>query len=138
MNLIQLEQAYKTFISNLENWAPEGIIEVDFALLEKTGLLNAESFSEEYPHYFHVIEARDKVLLFNHRFVVWIVPKIIHELPTTIVMIALISEQHLNLEIVFSTQGTYNTPKCILKLLKYYLSEVTDTEDSLSSINIPS
>ncbi|MCB1080535.1 MAG: hypothetical protein KDK69_01820 [Chlamydiia bacterium] len=139
MNPIQLDQAYNEFISNLPSWIPEGIIEVDLSLLEETGLLTHESFEEDknqeqLPHYFHVIETPDKVTLFNHQFAIWIVPKIVDDNPTTVVMIALISDKHPHLEIVFSTQGVYNTPKFVLRLLKYYLSEVIDTEEAISSI----
>lgn len=139
MNPIQLDQAYNEFISNLQSWIPEGIIEVNMALLEETGLLNYESFEEDknqeqLPHYFHVIETSDKVSLFNHQFVIWIIPKIVDENPTTMVMIALIADKQPHLEIVFSTQGVYNTPKFVLRLLKYYLSEVIDTEEAISSI----
>lgn len=139
MNPIQLDQAYNEFISNLPSWIPEGIIEVNFELLEKSGLLDHKSFekaeSEQLPHYFHVIETADKVTLFNHQFVVWIVPKIIDETPTTIVLIALINESRPHLEIGFSTKGVYNTPKFVLRLLKYYLMEVIDTEEAISSID---
>lgn len=139
MNPIQLDQAYNEFISNLASWIPEGIIEVDMPLLEETGLLTHEAFEEDknqeqLPHYFHVIETPDKVTLFNHQFVIWIVPKIVDDNPTTVVMIALISDKQPHLEIVFSTQGVYNTTKFVLRLLKYYLSEVIDTEEAISSI----
>lgn len=139
MNPIQLDQAYNEFISSLQSWIPEGIIEVDMALLEETGLLNYATFEdtqnqEQLPHYFHVIETPDKVTLFNHQFAVWIVPKIVDDNPTTIVMISLISQGRPHLEIAFSTKGVYNTPKFVLRLLKYYLSEVIDTEEAISSI----
>lgn len=139
MNPIQLDQAYNEFISNLSSWIPEGIIEVDIALLEDTGLLTHASFEEDknqeqLPHYFHVIETPDKVTLFNHQFAIWIVPKIVDENPTTIVMISLVSNGRPHLEIVFSTKGVYNTPKFVLRMLKYYLSEVIDTEEAISSI----
>ena len=139
MNPMQLDKSYNEFISNLPSWIPEGIIEVNITLLEDTGLLTYESFEddqhpEQLPHYFHVIETSDKVTLFNHQFAVWIVPKIVDENPTTIVMIALICNETPHLEIAFSTQGVYNTPKFILRVLKYYLSEVIDTEEAISSI----
>ncbi|QVL55572.1 MAG: hypothetical protein KFB95_09760 [Simkaniaceae bacterium] len=139
MNPIQLDQAYNEFVSSLSSWIPEGIIEVDMSLLEETGLLTHASFEEDnnqeqLPHYFHVIETPDKVTLFNHQFAIWIVPKIVDENPTTIVMISLITDGRPHLEIVFSTKGVYNTPKFVLRLLKYYLSEVIDTEEAISSI----
>ncbi len=140
MDPIQLDQAYNEFISNLASWIPEGIIEVNIELLEKIGLLKHKSFeenqsAEQLPHYFHVIETTDRVTLFNHQFAIWIVPKIVDETPTTIVLISLLHQNHPHLEIVFSTQGVYNTPKFVLKLLKHYLSEVLDTEEEISSID---
>lgn len=138
MNPIQLDQAYNEFVSNLSSWIPDGIIDVDMSLLEETGLLSIESFEdkseEQLPHYFHVIETPDKVTLFNHQFAIWIVPKVIDDNPTTIVMISLVSNGCPHLEIVFSTKGVYNTPKFVLRVLKYYLSEVIDTEEAISSI----
>lgn len=139
MNPIQLDQAYNEFISSLPSWIPEGIIEVDMALLEETGLLTHAAFEddnnqEQLPHYFHVIETADKVTLFNHQFAIWIVPKVVDDNPTTIVMISLLKNERPHLEIVFSTKGVYNTPKFVLRLLKYYLTEVIDTEEAISSI----
>jgi hypothetical protein len=139
MNPTQLDQIYHEFISNLSSWIPEGIIEVDLKLLEEAGLLSSESFeekqeSEQLPHYFHVIETSEKVTLFNHQFVIWIIPKIVDETPTTVVMIALVTADKPHLEIVFSTNGVYNTSKFVLKLLRHYLSEVIDTEQAISSI----
>lgn len=139
MSPIQLDQAYNEFISNLPRWIPEGIIDINIQLLEEIGLLHHKTFEgkedkEQLPHYFHVIETNDKVTLFNHQFAIWITPKMIDENPTTMVLIALINANVPHLEIVFSTKGVYNTPKFILRLLKYYLSEVIDTEQVISTI----
>ncbi|MEM7175107.1 MAG: hypothetical protein AAF443_04160 [Chlamydiota bacterium] len=139
MNPIQLDEAYNKFISNLQSWVPDGIVEVDLSLLEKTGLLQHSAFEdkeqvEQLPHYFHVIETADKVTLFNHQFVIWIVPKVVDEVPLTVTLIALMKTGLPHLEIVFSTKGVYNTPKFVLRLLKHYLSEVIDTEEAISSI----
>ena len=139
MNPIQLDEAYNKFISNLPSWVPDGIVEVDLSLLEKTDLLQHAAFEdkeqvEQLPHYFHVIETADKVTLFNHQFVIWIVPKVVDEIPVTVTLIALMKTRQPHLEIVFSTKGVYNTPKFVLRLLKHYLSEVIDTEEAISSI----
>ena len=139
MNPIRLEEAYQEFISNLPRWIPEGMIEVNMELLKEAGLLNYQSFEkgqseEELPYYFHVIETSEKVTLFNHKFAIWILPKLIENYPTTIVMIALMLHGKPHLEVVFSTTGVYNTPKFVLKMIKYYLSEVIDTEEAISSI----
>jgi hypothetical protein len=35
----------------------------------------------------------------------------------------------------FSTAGVYNTPKCVLKVLRHYLTEVIDTESIIDSLD---
>lgn len=139
LNPIELEDSYQEFMTNLTSYAPDGIVDVNLQLLSELGILEVEQFedeqdSEEFPHYFHVIETSEKVTLFNHQFAVWIVPKLINGNPTTLTLISLISEDQPNLEIVFSTSGLYNTPKYVLKVLKSYLSDVLDTEAVISSI----
>ena len=139
LNPIELDEAYHQFVSNLKQYVPDGIIEVDLELLNALGVLEYEEVaedqdSEEFPHYFHVIETSDKVTLFNHQFAVWIVPKMIDGIPTTLTLISLITDEIPNLEIAFSTSGIYNTPKYVLKVLKSYLSDVLDTEAVISSI----
>lgn len=139
-NPLQLDRAFELFMSDLAKWTPEGVVEVDLELLNSTGLLNASEFEEEttndhLPHYFNVIETSEKVTLFNHQFAIWIVPKIVHETPITLVLISLLqanTEPHL--EVVYSTKGVYNTPKFVLKVLRHFLSEVIDNEEAISSI----
>lgn len=115
------------------------MIEVNMPLLERIGLRQHEApeengGDEQLPCYFHVIETQEKITLFNHQFVVWIVPKIMDGNSTTVVMIALITEKRPHLEVTFYTQGAYNTSKFVLRVLKHYLSEVIDTEEEISSI----
>ncbi|MDX8431078.1 MAG: hypothetical protein SNF33_04660 [Candidatus Algichlamydia australiensis] len=133
-----LEETFTKFMQEFPKCVPDGIISVDLKLLRDLGLLDAEEDeedSEEFPHQFHVIETDEKVTLFNEEFAIWIVPKIIDELPTTLTLISLLSGEKPKLEIVFSTSGIYNTPKFVLKVLRYYLSEVLDTEEAISSIH---
>jgi hypothetical protein len=88
-------------------------------------------------HYFQVLETPDKVTLFNEQFVVWILPKVVQEIPLTLTFIGRLQTTKANLELVFSTTGVYNTPKFILKVLEHFLTEVIDTEAIISSINKP-
>ncbi|MCK4934172.1 MAG: hypothetical protein KAR79_01155 [Simkaniaceae bacterium] len=139
MNPNQLDETFNEFASNIAGWIPEGIIEVNMELLEELGLLQGSKLEEDIspdqlPHYFHVIETSEKVTLFNHQFVVWIVPKSLEDTSTTLVFIALLTSKKPHLEIVFSTGGVYNTPKYVLKILRHYLTEVIDTEEAISSI----
>lgn len=136
---IQFEEDYRRFISDLSTHAPDGVIEVNLELLNELGLLDEEHWTddedeEKFPHAFHVIEANDKVTLYNEQFVIWISPKMINGEPLTLTLISLITDDAPCLEIVFSSKGIYNTPKCILKILKLFLEEVIDTQDVISSI----
>ena len=132
-----LEETFTKLMQEFPKCAPDGIISVDLKLLRDLGLLDSEDEddSEEFPHQFHVIETDEKVTLFNEEFAIWIVPKVIDALPTTLTLISLLRENSPKLEIVFSTSGIYNTPKFVLKVLRYYLSEVLDTEEAISSIH---
>ncbi|MBM3198775.1 MAG: hypothetical protein FJZ58_05935 [Chlamydiae bacterium] len=142
MNPIQLEEAYKDFTANLSKWAPDGCIEVNLQLLQSLGLLrdwdDVPSSSESLSQQFHVIETHEKVTLFNDQFAVWIVPQTHTQIPSTLVMLALIQHKKPHLEIVYTTSGVYNTPKYILKLLQHFINEVIDTESVISSIDTSS
>jgi len=138
---IRLEEAFKEFTENFQKWMPDGIIPVNLNVLNQLGLLNHKDFehssTDNLMHYFHVMETPDKVTLFNERFAIWIVPKMVDNFPTTLTFIALLQNNLPHLEIVFSTEGVYNTPKYILKILQHFLTEVTDTEAIISAINKP-
>lgn len=141
LNPVQLEQAYSDFSTDLKTHLPDGVIDVDLFLLKELDLLkdiddeDDELLQSQFPFYFHVIETNDKVTLFNNQFAVWIVPQVINEVPTTLTLISLIQEdEQPRLEIAFTTSGIYNSPKCVLKVLRYFLTEVIDTESVIESI----
>ncbi|MCI5052475.1 MAG: hypothetical protein MRY21_05000 [Simkaniaceae bacterium] len=142
LNPVELEQTYCEFMKNLRRWLPDGIIDVDLFLLKEFDLLGEDDEDEnenilqsQFPFYFHVVETADKVTLFNNQFAVWIVPKVIQGVPTTLTLISLVEDEtDPKLEIVFTTSGIYNTPKTVLKVLRYFLTEVIDTEAVIQSI----
>ena len=140
LNPQKLESFYEAFMSDINHHLQDGITQVDLSLLKNQGLLNQtdqeeNEIREQFPFYFHVIENQEKVTLFNNQFVVWIVPKVIDEVPTTLTIITLVKQDKPQIEIVFSTVGIYNTPKYVLKVLRHYLTEVIDTEEELASIS---
>ena len=140
MNPNKLEDSYKEFIFDLAKWVQDGIIHVDLALLKKFDLLNKTPEEEkeiqaQFPFYFHVLESNEKVTLFNNQFAVWIITKVVDETPTTLTLIALMTNTKPRLEIVFSSAGAYNTPKNVLKVLRHFLTEVLDTEEEIASIS---
>jgi len=139
LNQQKLEKSYKEFTKDLSKYLQDGMIEVDLNLLKDLNLLNKSPEEEkeiqsQFPFYFHVVENNEKVTLFNNQFVVWIIPKVVNDLPTTMTLIALVTKDNPRLEIAFSTTGVYNTPKYVLKVLRHYLTEVIDTEEEIASI----
>ena len=138
LNPIQIEEAYKGFISDLPKNAHDGIIFVNLKFLYELGLLNwiheDQDSRDNLTQYFHVIESAEKVTLFNEQFVVWIIPRSEKETQLTYVLIALNHQDKLNLEIVFTTTGVYNTPRYVLKILQHFLLDVLETEAALLSM----
>ncbi len=134
----ELEEIYKNFTENFQKWVPDGIIQIDLETLAEMGLLNREDFDEEEPdevtQFFHVVETPDKITLHNEKFVIWIVPKIVDELPTTLTYLSQVLKKKPHLELVYATAGVYNTPKFILKVLQRFLIDVVDTDAVISSI----
>lgn len=134
----QMEESYQQFMSNLNNWAHDGVLHIDLQILHELGLLASMQHDiggpEDLTQYFHVLESPEKVTLFNEQFVIWIVPKMDREIPVTYVLIALSQPKEAHLEIVFTTEGVYNTPRYVLKVLQYFLVDMLETEETLTSI----
>lgn len=138
LNPAQIEDAYKGFMENLSNWIHDGIQYVDLKFLHDQSLLNSlhddKDDSEDLTQYFHVIESVEKVTLFNEQFIVWIMPRSEGDQQMTYVLIALNHENvPPHLEVVFATQGVYNTPRHVLKVLQHYLLDMLDTEATLTA-----
>ena len=139
LNPLQIEEAYKEFMGNLPKCAHDGVIQVDLHFLHGIGLINTlldddPAETDDLTQYFHVVESAEKVTLFNEQFAVWIVPRTEQDIPITYILIALNHQDKLNLEIVFSTTGVYNTPRYVLKILQYFLLDCLDTEATLTSM----
>lgn len=133
----QIEQAFRDFAANMQAFAHDGVIRIDLKFLHDTGLLStlqsASAEPEDLSQFFHVIESPEKVTLFNEQFIVWIVPKTDEENPSTLVLIGLAHPEKPSLEVVFTTQGVYNTPRYVLKILQHFLSDVSETEAALNT-----
>jgi hypothetical protein len=136
LNPVQIEEAYKEFSTNLTKWAHDGITPINLQFLHDQGILptltEEQGDADDLTQYFHVIESVEKVTLFNEQFIVWIIPKAEGEGSQTFVMIALNHPEKANLEVVFATQGVYNTPRYVLKVLQHYLVDMLETEETLT------
>ena len=140
MNAVQLEAKYQEFMQSLPEHAPDGIIEVDLAMLQTWGLLtnmeeSLNGTNESLAHYFHVIETAEKITLYNDRFVVWIVPQMVAHEPVTYAIVGTITSTDLNLEVVFATRGVYNASKIVLRILERFLEEIEENELLLARLS---
>lgn len=133
-----LEQHFQNFIKNLPAYLPDGISLVDIRLIEELGLLSMENIDSDKEdslnHYFHVLETADKITLYNDAFSIWIVPHNGETVSKTFIFIALMQQENPHLEMAFYTDGVFNTPKYIMKILQHYLTEVQDVEAVIASI----
>ena len=139
MDPVKIEASYKEFMTNLSEWAHDGILKIDLHVLHDLNLLDSmkedHDDTDDLTQYFHVVESAEKVTLYNDQFLVWIVPKMDEQQPMTYVLIALCQQDHApHLEIVFETSGIYNTPRYVLKILQHFLADVLETEQTLTSI----
>lgn len=129
------ESDYHEYMSDLKRHVPDGIVEIDLSLLQELGLLASEEESEDdestLTHNFYVVESSDKLTLFNQKFVVWIVPKMVEQTPTTYTLIALNEKRKTRLEMVFSTAGVYNHSNLVLRILEKFLEQIEENEDEI-------
>lgn len=137
-SMADLEAAYQKYTADLTHWLPDGLQEVDLALLQRLDVLGSleDGVSPEgdITQYFHVVESPEKITLFNDRFVVWIVPELVEGKPVTYCLIGLNHPDSTKLEIGFAASGVYNTSKMVLRILEHFLKDIRDTEDLLTEI----
>lgn len=133
-NLTEIDQTFKKFMANLDEYLPEGLLQVDINLLKELELLNFYKDKDlSFTRYFQVVETDEKITLINEQFIVWIVSEKIQDVSATYVFIAL-NKPEPHLEIAFSVSGVYNTSRLVLRLLEKYLEEIDEVEESISHI----
>jgi hypothetical protein len=137
---IPYESSFQEYTKDLSKWAPDGIIDIDLSLLHGLGILTAQEEGQEEltnpesEYYFHIFETYEKITLINPKYVIWIVPAMVNESPTTYLMIAHNSLPRPGLELVASASGVYNNSKLILKILEGFLKEIEENQDDLKHL----
>jgi len=138
MNPDKLEADYQKYMADLKQFTPDGIVEIDLSLLHELGLLTSEEEDSEetsLTHNFYVVESSDKLTLFNQKYVVWIVPKLVDQTPTTYTLIALNDKKQTHLEMVFATSGVYNHSNLVLRILEKFLEQIEENEAEICRYN---
>ena len=134
----EIEEAFQKFMGNLPEFTPDGIVNVDLALMQELDLLHSEEELEDdnqaLSHSFYVVESHEKLTLFNDRFVVWIVPQLVDDTAMTYTLIALNEEQKNRLEMVFATSGVYNHSSLVLRILEKFLDQIDENEQEIHNL----
>lgn len=137
-NPLELEEAYQHYVKDLKASVPDGIFDVDLMLLQELGLLqpelNQQTDDSSLVHNFYVIESNEKLTLFNQKFIVWIVPKIVNGVATTYILIALDEPSSIRLEMVFTTSGVYNHSNLVLQILEKFLEQIEENEKEICKL----
>lgn len=139
INPSKLEESYKKYTEDLAKWAPDGIVKIDLSFLQSLDLLHCsdlemEDAEQELTQMFNIIESPDKITLYNNEFVIWIVPDLVENVPVTFALIAQLHTEELQLEMVLSIGGPYNTPRLVLKILQKLLQDIQDNDKAINRL----
>lgn len=130
----ELEEVFQEYMADLSQHVPDGIYDVDLTLLYELDLLTAQEEGAEddlLSYSFYVIESADKLTLYNQKFVIWILPKMVDGVATTYTLIAINEGDRPQLEMVFTTSGVYNHSNLVLRILEKFLAEIEENEQAL-------
>lgn len=137
-DIADLEARYQGFIKSLPDWLPDGIETVDLEVLQRLNLLNAEEHGADVmtqlTKYFHIVEAPDKITLYNEKFVSWIIPQLVDHKPITFTLIAIRNGEDLEPELGFMTAGVYNSSRFVLRILERTLMDIQENQDMLEKL----
>lgn len=139
MTPAELEVYYHLIIEQLVEWPTEGICHINLALLDSLGLLehweeSASTDNYQFCHSFHVYEAEEKITLFNHKYVIWIIPQQIRGEAITLTLISLLNEPMPKLEILLVASGVFNTSRLVLQVIEALLDEIKENEDCIHGL----
>lgn len=129
----QLDAFFEHLKENSIQELPDGILDINIRALQSLQLL-----SEDNPpasQMLQAVESKEKITLFNERFVLWISLHEKEHPPATVVYVARRLDNGIKPELAFRTKGIYNRSKTILKLIDRFLSDIQETETMLSELS---
>lgn len=134
----ELDQHYKDYITNLNKYIPDSIVNVDINLLQRLDLLSFHHPGRYDPgltRYFQLIESPDRITLTNDQFIIWIASKRFEDTVATFTLIALNHGDHPHLEMAFIASGVYNTSNLVMNVLEKLLLEIQENEEALKNLS---
>lgn len=139
---VLIEETFNHLVTHLNQKAPDGIIDVDLQVLSSLNLLNINVLEDQLffngsAEQFYMVEADEKLTLFNPNYVIWMLPSFVGENASTYVFIAKnFQDAPPKLEIIFLAKGVYNTSSLVLAVLDGFLREMKENEDFLVNLNM--
>lgn len=139
---VLIEETFNHLVTHLNQKAPDGIIDVDLQVLSSLNLLNIKVLEDQLffngsAEQFYMVEADEKLTLFNPNYVIWMLPSFVGENASTYVFIAKnFQDAPPKLEIIFLAKGVYNTSSLVLAVLDGFLREMKENEDFLVNLNM--
>ena len=139
---VLIEETFNHLVTHLNQKAPDGIIDVDLQVLLSLNLLNIKVLEDQLffngsAEQFYMVEADEKLTLFNPNYVIWMLPSFVGENASTYVFIAKnFQDAPPKLEIIFLAKGVYNTSSLVLAVLDGFLREMKENEDFLVNLNM--
>lgn len=132
----ELELFFRQAVSDLTHHLPDGLYDVDLSLLQDLGIFSEEEevVDDQLSHSFYVMEAEEKLTLFNERFAIWIFPKMEDQIPVTYTLIALNAGKFPHLEVGFINSGVYNNSSLVLRVLEKFLGQIEENESEICKI----
>lgn len=135
-----IEKKYRRLIKNVSEISSDSILEINNELIESFNNQNTvEDFAHEEKFFFHVIEGKEKLTLFNEELLIWILPKKSGRENLTYVLLAKNGGQEEGkLELVLSASGIYNSSKLILQAIEHLIVEMRENEECMHRLQIVS
>ncbi len=138
---VALEESFNQMLTHLNQKAPDGIIEINLQLLDSLNLMSISAFENQIyfastTDQFYMVEAEEKLTLFNQEYVIWMLPAFLGKNASTYVFIAKnFKNKPPMLELIFQANGVYNTSSLVLTVLDAFLKEMKENENLISQIN---
>ncbi len=135
--LDKLDEAFSKISVSPECWGPDQVISLNLELLLQLHLFALTTMDNLYINTikstFTCNTSPEKITLYNSKFVAWITPLLLDTQPITYIYIAQNPQAPL-IECVLSAKGVFNSPKYILPVLNQMLDDITETQQTLSSL----
>lgn len=129
----QFDAFFDYLVQNTSKELPDGILDINIRVLQALQLLSEDNLPAS--QLLQAVESKEKITLFNDRFILWISLQEKESPPATVVFVARRLDEGLKAELGFRTRGIYNRSKTILRLIDRFVADIQETETILSELS---